>query len=80
MKGKLLVCPDCKHNMRIDFIPMTFKINPNIIVQDVKVDLCERCGFEAVPEDEYEFVRKKVHEIARVTRDALVVTKLHEHK
>lgn len=74
----MIKCPDCKHTMKIDYIPMSFKINPNIIVQDVKVDVCAECGFEAVPENEYELVRKRVHEIAKITKEALVVTKIHE--
>lgn len=77
MLEKILSCPECKHEMKTDHTTMAFKINPNIIVQDVKVDVCGRCGFEAVPEDEYEFVRKKVHEIAKVTKEAIVVTKFH---
>ena len=74
----MLKCPQCKNEFKIDYMPMTFKINPNIIVQDVKVHICSRCGFESIPEDEYEFVRKKVHEIAKIKTEAIVVTKLHE--
>ena len=55
---------------------MTFKINPNIIIQNVMVHKCEACGFESIPEDEYERVRKKVHKIAKVAKKAIVVAKI----
>ena len=69
-------CPISKHKMKIGYIPMTFEINPNIIVQNVKVHKCVACGFESIPGDEYERVRKKVHRIAKVAKDAIVVTKI----
>lgn len=79
MKADAGGCPDCKGHFRTDFIPMTFKINPNIIVQDVKVHVCIKCGFESVTEDEYEVVRKRVHEIAKIGKESLVVTKVHSN-
>lgn len=72
----MVKCPISKHEMKVDYIPMTFKINPNVIVQNVKVHKCVACGFESVPEDEYERVRKKVHETSKVGKEAIVVTKI----
>jgi len=72
----MVKCPLSKHKMKIDYIPMTFKINPSIIVQNVMVHKCMACGFESIPEDEYERVRKKVHEISKVAKEAIVVAKI----
>jgi hypothetical protein len=55
---------------------MTFKVNPDVIVQNVMVHKCMACGFESVPEDEYERVRKKVHEISKIGKGSIVVTKI----
>jgi hypothetical protein len=57
------VCPECKHETRIDKESMTFKFNPEVIVQDITIDRCENCGFECVSEEEYEKVRKLVHQV-----------------
>lgn len=64
--------------MKMEYRPMTFTINPNIIVQDVKTNVCGRCGMDSVSQDEYELVRKKVHRVAKVGGNSLVVTYLHK--
>lgn len=56
-------CPDCKHRMVEETEPMTFKLNPNVIVQKVKVNKCNNCGFSSVSENEYERVRKQLQGI-----------------
>lgn len=65
-------CPECKSKMTIEFEPMNFKINPNIIVQKVKINKCKCCGFSSMSEDEYEKIRKEVHQV-KATKGAIVV-------
>ncbi len=65
-------CPECKNRMVVDSEPMTFKINPNVIVQKVKISKCDKCGFSCVSEAEYEKIRKEVHEV-KATKGAIVV-------
>ena len=73
MAEKRLTYPQCKSQMTETTMPMSFKINPDIIVKHVKVHECGRCGFDSIPEDEYERVREKVHNAARVKDQALIV-------
>lgn len=66
-------CPYCKTKMKFETRSMTFKTNPNVIVEEVKYTICGRCGFESIPEDEYERVRKKLHSVSKISKDAKIV-------
>jgi uncharacterized protein with PIN domain len=66
-------CPYCKTPMVENSMPMSFRINPNIIVKHVKIHECGSCGFDSVPEDEYERVRLNVQNAAKVKDQALIV-------
>jgi YgiT-type zinc finger domain-containing protein len=66
-------CPQCKHETFVEEKePMTFRVNPNVIVQNVAVDRCTNCGFESIAEKEYERVRKMVHKV-KAPHEATVV-------
>lgn len=56
-------CPECKHETVLEKESMTFKFNPEVIVQDVTISRCRNCGFECVSEEEYEKVRRLVHQV-----------------
>ncbi len=56
-------CPYCKIEMKKTTMPMTFKFSPSIIVQNVSIHECSRCGFQSVPEEETERVRKLVNSV-----------------
>ena len=49
--------------MKENTIPMTFKFSPSVIVQQVKIHECCKCGFQSVPEEETERVRKLVNSV-----------------
>lgn len=59
--------------MEIEKKPMSLKLSPNIIVQEVKFESCPKCSFECVPEEEYERVRKLVHSFAESAKKAKVI-------
>ena len=70
----MTMCPYCKKvKMKVDTKSMTFKFNPNVIVEKVKYEVCPRCGFECIPEEEYERVRKLVHSVAKIAKKAKIV-------
>lgn len=69
-------CPNCKHGMKEEKRSMNFKVNPEIIVTDVRTDVCDRCGFAAVPSEEAKSVYRRVHGFSKV-KDTIIVTRLH---
>lgn len=56
-------CPYCKIGMKKTTMPMTFKFSPSVIVQEVNIHECSRCGFQSVSEEETEKVRKLVNSV-----------------
>ena len=71
------VCPQCKNKNTtiLEKEPMTFKVNPNVIVQFVEVNRCTNCGFESISEKEYEEVRKLVHEVKAPSSSTVVLNR-----
>jgi len=74
LMGNKMKCPECKHETILEKEPMTFKFNPSVIVQDVVISRCTNCGFESVSEEEYEKVRKLVHQVKAPQGATIVVT------
>jgi len=73
MKEEKVKCPNCDINMKTDTIPMTFKVNPNVIVQSVEHHTCPKCGFDLVTGKEYERVRKLVHGASKIKAKIVVL-------
>jgi len=69
----MIECPYCKAKMKQKVIPMTFKGNPDIIVENVRHNVCMKCGFESIPEKEYEIIRKKVNSVIKISKEAKTV-------
>jgi len=67
------ICPNCDLKMKKDIMSMTFKINPNVIVQSVEHHVCPRCGFDTVTGKEYERVRKLVHDASKIHAKIVVL-------
>ena len=55
------LCPKCETKMKKEFISRSFG-NPITIAQKICNFKCPKCGFEAIPENEYEKIRKKLNE------------------
>ena len=58
---KTPICPRCEVEMKEGLFSRSFG-NPITIVEKISVFICPRCNFEAIPENEYENIRKKLNE------------------
>jgi len=65
-------CPECRGKMVAKKEKVTFKTNPKVVVEKVKVRKCGNCGFSSISEHEYERIRKKIEGI-KAPQAAIVI-------